>query len=209
MGMLRTEDFYSNGPRYQQCDEAKAALNRDLNKFGIIVDRVIPDQHTFAAEYQQLIDQAKQAEQQAQAKTNEVKTKEADWLMQFQTAQGQYNQVVAEAEGKKRQKIASADAYFEARKNEAEAIRISGENEVAGITRQIEALQQAGGENIVRLEYGKSLLESQARFWILPGGEGSENMNFNTTNYNQLLKDLGMVSLSPQPQPQQPAPAKK
>ena len=206
LGMLETDEYYNNIRRYEQCDITKAALNRDLNKFGIVVDRVIFDQHSFATEYQNLIDEARQTEQQAQGKANEVKTKEADWLKQLQTANGTYNQRVADANGRKRQKIATTDAYYTSKKNEAEAIRVAGANEVAGIQKQIQALQQAGGENVVRLEYGLALLRSPAHFFVLPGGSGSENLNFNTTNYNQLLRDMGLASLAP-PTDQQPTTA--
>jgi regulator of protease activity HflC (stomatin/prohibitin superfamily) len=197
LGFLRTEEFYDNVRRYQQCDVAKSSLNRDLEKYGIFVDKVIFDEHSFAPEYQKLIDAAKEAEQQAQGKANEVKTKEADWKMQLQTAIGQFNQLVADANGRKRQKIIAADAYFEAKKNEAEAIKVAGEKEVEGIAKQIEALRQAGGENVVRLEYGMALLESPAHFIVLPGNNGTGGgFNLNTTNYNDLLSTMGLVSLA-------------
>jgi regulator of protease activity HflC (stomatin/prohibitin superfamily) len=206
LGFLKTEEFYDS-KRYQQCDVVKASLNRDLERFGIRVDKVIFDEHAFDENYQKLIDSAKESEQKAQGKANEVKTKEADWKMQLQTAIGQVNQMIAEADGRKRQVIATADAYFEARKNEAEAIKVSGEKEVEGIKKQIAALQQSGGENIVRLEYGQALLKSRSHFLVLPGG--GDGFNLNTTNYNDLLRTMGAASLAPNPPANQEAAAPK
>ena len=211
LGLLQTEQFYDNTQRYEKCDLAKASLNRELEFFGVHIDKVIFDEHTFAPKYQELIDKAKQAEQNAQGKANEVKTKEADWKMQFQKACGDFNQLVAEANGRKRQKIATADAYFTAKENDSKAVMAAGEAEVAGIQKQITALRQPGGENIVRLEYGKALLESPARFIVLPGNGNGNGSGFNltTTNNNDLLKTMGMLSLAPKPQPSPETPAQK
>ena len=217
-GMLMTDQFYDNTLRYKRSDETRAALNKDLNPFGIIVDTVIFDEHIFAHDYQTLIDQAKEAEQKAQGKKNEVATKKADWLMQFQQAEATYNELVAAAQGYERQTTESADAYFKQKENEAKAILVAGENEVKGIQLAIEALQAGGGINLVRLAYGRALLESQARFVAIQRGESQPgNLDLTQLNINDVLTKFGALALageSPvkkteQPKKADPSPSSK
>jgi len=194
LGMLLTNEYYNNERRYEAIAFTKAQLNRDLNPFGIVIDNVIFDDHHFTEDYQGLIDSAKQAEQEAQEQENLVATTEAFWKQQFQEAQGVSNKTIALAEGEATQIMRDADAYYAAKSSEAKAIETAGLNRVKGIQSEIEALQAEGSVDLVRLAFGKSLLESNATFITLPSGGGNGQVQW--MDLNQLMSSVGLMSVA-------------
>jgi regulator of protease activity HflC (stomatin/prohibitin superfamily) len=196
LGMMLTNEYYNNERRYEAIAFTKAQLNRDLNPFGVVVDNVIFDDHHFTEDYQGLIDSAKQAEQEAQEQENLVATTEAYWKQQFQEAQGLSNKTIALAEGEATQIRRDADAYYSAKASEAKAIETAGLNRVKGIEAEIEALQAEGSADLVKLAFGKSLLESNATFITLPSGGGNGQVQW--MDLNQLMSSVGLMSVAGQ-----------
>lgn len=195
LGELDTNEFYDNRRRYEQSSKAVALLNKDLEKFGIVIDAVIFDQHHFDPNYQALLNERQKTQQDAEREKNNMETQRAESKKRLEEANSKYNGLVAKAQGEASARKAKADAYFIAKKDEAEATLIEGTNEAEAIRLQIDALQKHGGENLVRLEFGKALLASPAEFIVIQSGvanNGSGQLNF--LDQNELLDQMQLIT---------------
>ena len=199
LGELFTEHFYDNKMRYEKSEIAKNALNRALNPYGILIDTVIIDAHRFQTEYQDKIDLTKTTEQQAQQMKNKIDTIRAKKKKEIQEMIAHVNKVVAKADGKTMQAKLRGDAYYDAKKAESKAILIEGKNEAEAIMKHIEALKRSGGASIIRLEIGKSLIDSKSKFFLIDKGDksnGSGKLDFSKIDYNKFLDQMGLMFLA-------------
>ena len=196
-GELKTEEFYVSDKRDEKAEQAKKALNKALNPYGVIVERVSTKDYRFNANYQRAIEDKKVAEQVAEQNKSATKAAQEEYLKKLEDAKGEVNKMVADADGRFRQAQIEADAYYEKQQRIAEATEAEGVAEAKGITELNKALAGSGGEVMVKLKLAEAL--EGKRIVLLPvTGSG---LDIKTTNINQLLQTYGARSLAQDDKP--------
>ncbi len=182
-GELRIDEFPDADKRLQKTSEAKEELNRLLNQHGIFITSLNFIDYRYYREYAEKIQERRLADKEVEeqfsrgkaAKKNQerVITEETKKLdVRISRFRGElYNMEIeakAEAEKVKQQGLAyllkanfDADAEYARLKNEAEAILAVREAAAAGILALRDALEGAGGRNLVKMEYAKRLREAK------------------------------------------------
>ncbi len=182
-GELRIDEFPDADKRVQKTDEAKAELNRLLNPHGIFITSLNFIDYRYYREYAEKIQERRLADKEVEeqfrrgeaAKKNQerVVTEETKKLeVRISRFRGElFNMEIearAEAEKVRQQGVAyllkakfDADAEYDRLKNQAEAILAVKEAEAAGILALRDALEGAGGRNLVKMEYAKRLREAK------------------------------------------------
>jgi hypothetical protein len=182
-GELHIHEFPDADKRLQKTSEAKEELNRLLNPHGIFITSLNFIDYRYYREYAEKIQERRLADKEVEeqfsrgeaAKKNQerVVTEETKKLeVRVSRFRGElFNMEIeanAEAEKVKQQGIAyllkanlNADAEYDRLKNSAEAILAVREAEAAGILALRDALEGAGGRNLVKLEYAKRLREAK------------------------------------------------
>jgi hypothetical protein len=182
-GELRIDEFPDADKRLQKTTEAKEELNRLLNPHGIFITSLNFIDYRYYREYAEKIQERRLADKEVEeqfsrgkaAKKNQerVVTEETKKLeVRISRFRGElFNMEIeakAEAEKVKQQGIAyllkaklNADAEYDRLKNAAEAILAVREAEAAGILALRDALEGAGGRNLVKMEYAKRLREAK------------------------------------------------
>lgn len=191
-GELKTEDFYVADKRTQKAEEVKAALNKALNPYGVIVESVLPKDYRFNPAYQKAIEEKKVADQMAERFKSETKATVEEYLQRLQQAEGEVNKMVAEVDGEYEKAKISADAYYEKQGKIAKAIEVEGIAEAKGIEKMVEALNSAGGKTMVKLKIAEALQGKS--IYLLPFGE-TGGIDLKTTDINDLLKVYGLKKL--------------
>jgi regulator of protease activity HflC (stomatin/prohibitin superfamily) len=192
-GQLKTEDFYVAGARTIKADMVKDALNNMLNPYGIIVESVLPRDYRFNSAYQKAIEDKKVADQLTERYKSEAKATIEEYNQRVQQAQGEVNKMVAASDGEYQKAKIAADAYYEQQMLIAQAIEAEGIAESKGIEKMVEALNNSGGETMVKLKLAEAL--NGKNIYLLPFGDGN-GIDLKTTDVNDLLKLYGMQSLS-------------
>jgi len=192
-GELKTEDFYVADKRTEKADLVQASLNQILNPYGVIVESVLPKDYRFPAAYQKAIEEKKIADQMAERFKSEVKATTEENLQRVQQANGDVNKMVAEVDGEYTKAKIAADAYYEQQAMIAKAIETEGAAQAQGIEKMVLALNNAGGETMVKMKIAEALIGK--KIYILPFGENN-GIDLKTTNVNDLLKLYGVQSLS-------------
>jgi hypothetical protein len=182
-GELQIHEFPDADKRLQKTEEAKEELNRLLNPHGIFITSLNFIDYRYYREYAEKIQERRLADKEVEeqfsrgeaAKKNQerVITEETKKLdVRISRFRGElYNMEIeakAEAEKVKQQGIAyllkanlDADAEYDRLRNGAEAILAVREAEAAGILALRDALEGAGGRNLVKMEYAKRLREAK------------------------------------------------
>ena len=192
-GALKTEDFYVANKRTEQAEAVKKELNDLLNRYGIIVESVLPKDYRFNAAYQKAIEEKKVADQMAERFKSEAKATKEEYLQILQTAQGEVNKMVADVDGEFMKAKIEADAYYEQQTKIAQAIEAEGTAQAQGITKMVEALNSSGGETMVKIKIAEAL--AGKKIFLLPFGDNS-GVDLKTTNVNDLLRIYGLNSLA-------------
>ena len=188
-GELKTEDFYVANKRTEKSDKAIKVLNDILNKYGVIVESVLPKDYRFNPAYQKAIEEKKVADQMAERFKSEAKATVEEYNQRLQQAQGEVNKMVAAADGEYEKAKIGADAYYEQQSLIAKAIEAEGIAEAKGIEKTVEALNNAGGVTMVKLKMADALKGKQ--IYLLPFTEGG-GIDLKTTDINDLLKTYGV-----------------
>jgi len=194
-GELKTEDFYIAQKREEKAEEARLAMARVLEPYGINVIKVLTVDYRFNPAYQKAIEDRKIAEQQAEKNKSQAKAAEEEYRRKVADAQGQVNRLIAEADGEYAKSKLQADAYFQQQEQIAQAIQAEGKAEADGIKAMNRALTGTGGETLVKLAIAEAL--QGKKIYLLPVSEGG--INLKTTDINDLLKVYGVKSLAQQP----------
>jgi regulator of protease activity HflC (stomatin/prohibitin superfamily) len=192
-GQLKTEDFYVSGARTIKADMVKSALNNMLNPYGIIVESVLPRDYRFNSAYQKAIEDKKVADQLTERYKSEAKATVEEYNQRVQQAQGEVNKMIAHSDGEYQKAKIAADAYYEQQMLIAQAIEAEGSAEAQGIEKMVEALNNSGGETMVKLKLAEALVGKS--IYLLPFGDGN-GIDLKTTNVNDLLKLYGVQSLA-------------
>ncbi len=202
MNKLRTSQFFVNEEKYRGEQEVKDSMSERLKDYGIIIHSVNLKEHRFEREladgktdarYQEKINEVQTVDEQTKREKLRKETVRADKEREYNDAQADVNRVVAEADGFKQQSKLQGDAYFESKKNEAEAILAKGKAEVTGIIEQINALSGPGGRAILKLELAKRLSSNNSKFVLLDSGTGQGSLDVRRLDTNELLGQLGLM----------------
>ncbi len=201
MNYLKTAEFLDEKARYQAVDSVRKAMNEKLEPLGITVgginlndfrfERLTPD-GSIDASYQDRLKEIQKLSQDTEREKQRVDTVQAKKQQEMNEAQGVVNRQIAEAEGLKNQAKFKGDSYYEAKLNEAKAIRAQGEAEVKGLQEKISALSGPGGQELLKLELAKQLLKNDPKFIVLAPGSG-QGLDLKRTDTNQLLNQFGIV----------------
>ncbi len=182
-GELHIHEFPDADKRLRKTSEAKEELNRLLNPHGIFITSLNFIDYRYYREYAEKIQERRLADKEVEeqfsrgkaAKKNQerVVTEETKKLeVRVSRFRGElFNMEIeakAEAEKVRQQGIAyllkanlDADAEYDRLRNGAEAILAVREAEAAGILALRDALEGAGGRNLVKMEYAKRLREAK------------------------------------------------
>lgn len=201
MNELRTSSFFDRNARYGAIDKARDAMNKQLVGEGIVIEKVILDEHRFERQlrdgstdrsYQDKIDETQKIGQDTERELLRVDTIKAQKSQLFNEEQAKFNRALAEADGYSRQAKLRGDAYFEERSNMAKGVLAKGKAEVDGLKQQISALEGEGGRAILKLEIAKNLSKDNPSFVTMPDG-GSSTVDLRKLDSNDLLRQIGIT----------------
>jgi regulator of protease activity HflC (stomatin/prohibitin superfamily) len=178
-GELTTEQFYNASERNKKATEAQDEMNKHLNPHGIMVTKVIAEDFRFHDEYLKKVREKKLADQgmlEERSKANaaredqvvnttratkekevRVKSYEGEMKKLIVAAEAQADRALKEAESYAIKTQRDADAQYVKSENNAKALLAKGSTEAEGMRRMAEALQGAGGRNLVKLGYAERL----------------------------------------------------
>lgn len=202
MNELRTSQFFDNKQKFQAGETAKKAIQKRVEKWGIVIHSVNLGEHRFErvlrdgtvdASYQEKINEVQTLDEKTKREKLRKATVEADKEREYNDTLAEVNRLVAEAVGYKNQAILKGDGYFEAKTNEAKAILAAGKAEVEGLIEQVNALSGPGGDSILKLEIARSLISSTPSFIVLGGNSDSGAMEVRKTDTNEILRQLGLI----------------
>jgi regulator of protease activity HflC (stomatin/prohibitin superfamily) len=196
-GELRSEEFYVSEKRGEKAERARDELNRILNPYGIIVEKVATKDYRFNEEYQKAIEARKIADQMAEKNKAEARAAREEYLAKLEEAQGEVNKMVASVDGEFQKAKIEADAYYDKQKRIAQAVEIEGKAQAEGIRKLNEALSGPGGEVMVKLQLAEAM--KGKRIMLLPISGGG--LDLRTTDVNRLLEVYGLRSLQSQQAP--------
>lgn len=202
MNELHTAQFFDNKEKFDAGERAKEAMQKALEKWGIIVNSVNLGEHRFERElrdgsidasYQERINEVQTLDEKTKREKLRKATVEADKAREFNDKQAEVNRQIAEANGYLNQAKLKGSGYFDSKSNEAKAIFASGKAEVDGLIEQINALNGPGGEAILKLELARNLISSNPKFIVMGGGSGKDSLEVKKTDTNEILRQLGLI----------------
>jgi regulator of protease activity HflC (stomatin/prohibitin superfamily) len=180
---LNSEEFYVSDKRFEKAMKAREKLSQLLGPEGILIQQVILGEHHFHPQYEQVIQEKKLAEQNAERLRSEARAAAEQAKSNLQKAKGVVAQQLAQANGHLEQVKLQADADYIQNAKRAEAILAEKRARAKGIAKENEALSGAGGKTMVKLRLAEALGGKQILF--VPGGKSA--VGFQTLNLNQLL----------------------
>jgi regulator of protease activity HflC (stomatin/prohibitin superfamily) len=180
---LNSEEFYVSDKRFEKANKARERLSQTIGPEGILIQQVILGEHHFHPQYEQVIQEKKLAEQNAERLRSEGRAAAEQAKSNLQKAKGVVSQQLAQANGHLEQIKLQADADYFQNQKRAEAIVAEKKARAQGIAKENEALSGAGGKTMVKLRLAEALAGKQILF--VPGGKGGVGLQ--TLNLNQLL----------------------
>jgi len=174
---ITSEEYYHVTVKNEMAQNAKDALVKALQPYGIIVDMLQVQQHRFDADYQAAINAQKQAEADMQTLVEQQKNIVAQKKSELEAKRAQWNQQMEEALGESGRLRNEADAYYQTKTNEAKAVIAVAQAEAEGVRKEAEALSKMGGDAYVKMQVSQLL--SKKHIVIVPGSNVS-TMDVNT-----------------------------
>lgn len=204
MNALDTRDFFDSKKRNKAVEGVKDALNFRLNDEGIVIRDVIFHDYRFERKkedggydraYQEQIDQEQSTRQKIEQERQRIQVVKEQKLSELEQARAKANRTIEKAKGQKRQAEYRGSQYLEAKKVESTRIANVGENEIAALKKQIEALNGPGGEALLKMEIAKNLIKSKSKFILLNSGtKGGSGIDVNKIDTNELIKQAGIFT---------------
>ena len=203
MNILRTEDFFNRTQLQIAVDQVRDALNRRLVPEGIRIESVLYESHVFARKrpdgsidtsYQDQINETERTKQKTEQEKNRNRTVEEEMKRDYAQAEGEFNRVKEEVDGKLRQAKQRGDSQYASLMKDAERISVVGMAEVEGMKKQIEAMSGPGGRAMLRLEIVKALLLSSPKFVVMNSGNENKGIDVNRVDTNDLIHQMGIFS---------------
>ena len=189
---LSSEEFYDSDLRAAKEEQALVNLRRALDPYGLVCERVVLGNYRFHKNYQAAIDQKKVADQTVNKNRSAAEAAIKEWERELETTKGQVGQLLATERGKAQQVTLQTDAYYEARKLEADAIVAEKAANAQGITKMKEAMSGAGGRTMVKLRIAEAL--KGKRIVQFPTSDSA--INLQQTDVNRVLESAGLGAKS-------------
>jgi regulator of protease activity HflC (stomatin/prohibitin superfamily) len=185
---LSSEEFYDSDLRAAKEEQALVNLRRALEPYGLVCERVVLGNYRFHKNYQAAIDQKKVADQTVNKNRSAADAAIKEWERELETTKGQVGQLLATERGKAQQVTLQTDAYYEAKKLEADAIVAEKSARAQGITKMKEAMSGAGGRTMVKLRIAEAL--KGKRIVQFPTSDSA--INLQQTDVNKFLEAAGV-----------------
>jgi len=187
LNRLDSEEFYNPDLRFRAASTATDLLAGHLKPYGVIVEQVILGDFSFKTEYQNLINQRKEAEKHAEKLEAEIlATREANQA-NLQSKVAELTQQLTAANGQLTQAKKTADAYLVQKQQAARAVTVERTATAEGIRRERAALNGSAGDAYVNLQLIDALKTKEIRqIPHLP------NVNV-IIDGNKLLEQLGVI----------------
>ena len=187
LNRLDSEEFYNPDLRFRAASTATDLLAGHLKNYGVIVEQVILGDFSFKSEYQNLINQRKEAEKQAEKLEAEIlATREANQA-NLQSKVAELTQQLTAANGQLAQARRAADAYLVQKQQAARAVTAERTATAEGIRRERAALNGSAGDAYVNLQLIDALQKKVIRqIPRLPNGNV-------IVDGNKLLEQLGVI----------------
>ena len=187
LNRLDSEEFYNPDLRFRAASTATDLLAAHLKPYGVIVEQVILGDFAFKTEYQNLINQRKEAEKQAEKLEAEIlATREANQA-NLQTKVAELTQQLTAANGQLAQAKRAADAYLVQKQQAARAVTVERTATAEGVRRERAALNGSAGDAYVNLQLIDALKNKEIRqIPHLPNGNV-------IIDGNKLLEQLGVI----------------
>ncbi|MBK7976915.1 MAG: prohibitin family protein [Deltaproteobacteria bacterium] len=189
---LSSEEFYDSDLRAAKEAQALEHLSRALAPYGVVCERVVLGNYRFHDKYQEAIDAKKVADQAVNKNRSSAEASIKEWERELETTRGQVGQVIAAERGKAQQAHMQADAYYEAKKLEADAILAEKTASAQGVRRMREAISGGGGRTMVKLKIAEAL--KGKRIVLFPTSENA--LGVQSTNVNQFLDTMGLKAVA-------------
>jgi regulator of protease activity HflC (stomatin/prohibitin superfamily) len=187
MNELTSESIYNAAKRFEKQEEAKRYLAEALAPHGVIVQQVNVSEYRFNTEYQQIIQNRKLAEAQAEQLKSEAQSADEEAKRNLETARGKVASEIAAAQGELAQAKLRADAELYKQQQNAEAILTERTNSALAIAKRSEALKGAGGRAQVKIRIAEALAGKS--IVLIPGG-GSSGLSLNRLDVNRLIESI-------------------
>ncbi len=183
---LDSEQFYEPKLRFEAATKATALMAEKLEPYGVVIEQVIIGNFSFKSEYQNLINQKKESEKNAERLEAEIiATKEAN-KANLQKQVAQLTEKLTTAEGELERAKTAADAYLVRRQQEAKATLAEKTAAAEGIRQERAALNSSAGDAYVTLQLIEALKKKEIRqIPQLPGNV--------IVDGNKLLQQLGVI----------------
>lgn len=189
---LSSEEFYDSDLRAAKEAQALEHLSRALAPYGVVCERVVLGNYRFHDKYQEAIDAKKVADQAVNKNRSSAEAAIKEWERELETTKGQVGQVIAAERGRAQQAHMQADAYYEAKKLEADAILAEKTASAQGVRRMREAIAGGGGRTMVKLKIAEAL--KGKRIVLFPTSESA--LGVQSTNVNQFLDTMGLKAVA-------------
>jgi regulator of protease activity HflC (stomatin/prohibitin superfamily) len=187
LNRLDSEEFYNPRLRFAAATDAARLLAERLHPYGVIVESVLLGDFSFKHDYQQLINQRKEAEKQAEKLEAEIHATEEANKANLQAKVAQLTQELTAAQGGFEQAKRASDAYVVQRQQQAQATLAERNATAEGIRRERAALNSSAGDAYVNLQLIEALQKKEIRqIPKLPNG----NI---IIDGNRLLQQLGVL----------------
>jgi regulator of protease activity HflC (stomatin/prohibitin superfamily) len=179
---ITSEQYYHVTVKNEMAAKAKDELGRELADYGILIDMLQVQQHRFDPEYQNAINAQKQAEADVQMLVEQQKNMEVQKKSELEAKRAQWNKNLEEAMGAAGQTRNEADAYYQTKTNEAQALIATAQAEAEGVRKEAEALGKMGGDAYVKMQVAQQL--SKKHIILVPGS------NVSTMDVNKMVDFL-------------------
>lgn len=202
MNRLRTAEFFSNEAKFEGQEMIKTGMHERLNPYGIEVLSVNLKEHRFERKlqngqidstYQENLNKIYKLNEETSREENQIKTIKAQKKRELEEARARLFAAVEEANGYEAQAKHRADAFLEAKSNEAKAVLATGKSQAQGMTEQAQALSGPGGRALVKIEIAKQLLDANSSFVAIGESGGQHGLQVNRLDTNQLLEQVGVL----------------
>jgi regulator of protease activity HflC (stomatin/prohibitin superfamily) len=187
LNRLDSEEFYNPRLRFAAANDATRLLAQRLQPYGVTVESVLLGDFAFKHDYQQLINQRKEAEKQAEKLEAEIHATQEGNQARLQARVAELTQELTAADGGFEQAKRESDAYVVKRQQEAQATAAERTAAAEGIRRERSALNGSAGDAYVTLQLIEALQKKELRqIPKLPNG----NI---IIDGNKLLQQLGVL----------------
>ena len=186
---ITSEQYYHVTTKNEMALRARDLLAAELLPHGVIVDMLQVQQHRFDPEYQAAINAQKQAEADVQMLVEQQRNMEVQKKSELEAKRGLWNKQLEDSIGEAGQARNEADAYYQTKTNQAQALIAAAQADSEGVRKEAEALGKMGGDAYVKMQIAQRL--SQKRVLIVPG------TNVSTMNVNDMVSYLMAKKATP------------